>query len=84
MVFSHESHTFCYFERKREIFVIRGLADDVRKCTNGKPVICWLSGIAHLYTAAKPPPSFLIPNFTLLPSSACAGGTAVSFLLSDG
>ena len=41
-----------HFERKREIFVIRGQTTDVRKCSNGKPVISDLRASPYLYSAA--------------------------------
>ena len=40
-----------HFERKREIFVIRGQTADVRKCSNGKPVISGLRASPYLYSA---------------------------------
>ncbi|GAA6389904.1 hypothetical protein I3400192H8_20140 [Dialister sp. i34-0019-2H8] len=45
-----------HFERKREIFVIRGQTVNVLKVQNGKPAICRPSGIAPYIFAAKPPP----------------------------
>ena len=50
------------FRAKREIFVIRGSSDDVRKSENRKPVIKKPSGIDPHIFAAKPPPSSLIPH----------------------
>ncbi len=41
-----------HFERKRESFVIRGQTADVRKCSNGKPVISDLRASPYLYSAA--------------------------------
>ena len=43
-----------HFERKREIFVIRGQTAHVRKCLNGKPVISDLRASPYLYSAAFP------------------------------
>ena len=49
------------FRAKREIFVIRGQTNHVRKAQTGN-LISWKPlGIAsYLYIAAKPPPLFLI------------------------
>ena len=42
-----------HFERKREIFVIRGQANNVWKVQNGKPAIKRPSGIAIIYTSRR-------------------------------
>ena len=44
--------SYRHFERKREIFVICGQTANVRKCSNGKPVISDLRASPYLYSAA--------------------------------
>ena len=44
--------SYRHFERKREIFVIRGQTAYVRKWSNGKPVISDLRASPYLYSAA--------------------------------
>ena len=41
----------CHFERKREIFFVRGQAKEVRKADNGKPRTCLL-----VRSGSQPPP----------------------------
>ena len=43
--------SYRHFERKREIFVICGQTANVRKCSNGKPVISDLRASPYLYSA---------------------------------
>ena len=44
--------SYRHFERKREIFVICGQTINVRKCSNGKPLISDLRASPYLYSAA--------------------------------